>query len=173
MRHFTAGELTDWFMPLIVITVTTMASMARTQPWQNVIVSMVWMLLLSAAFFLLFPNVVPALPRSAAPLLWSNAVLNSRGIGKLMLRRWRSNEFYGYWLIGIAGILSTVVLLPWKPNAAALGTGFAVAGVLQILSIPWLIEKKPGLPAPNWWPLTVWIFLVTASFVYARWHATQ
>jgi hypothetical protein len=173
VHHLAFPELIAWCTALILISVATMAAMARTQPWQNVIAATAWMCVLSSVVLLILPNVAMAVPRWAVPVLWTNVVLNSRGVAKLVLRRWRSNEYYGFWLIGVASVLSIVALLPWRPNVAALGVAFGVAAVLQILSIPWLVEKRPVVPPLNWWPLTIWISLITASFVYARWHATQ
>ena len=152
---------------IALTTIATMVAMARSQPWQNVITSFV----LISAFSIVLPDGLAPLPRWVTPIFWSNVVLNSRGVAKLLLRRSRSNQFYGYGLIAIAALLSVVPLLSFARSS--LPIWFASAIILQLLTIPWLIEKKPVTPPPNSWPLVPWTFLAVASFAYARWHATQ
>ena len=137
---------------------------ARTQPWQNAIGAFVWMTLLSSGLVLVWPNLVPeGFPRWAVPLLWSNVVLNSRGVAKLLLRSWRSTEFYGLWLMATAAMLAVVLLLPCKWPLAMLAVWFAFAIILQLASVPWLIEKKPVVSPPNFFPLWIWIALAIGA----------
>jgi len=152
---------------IALTTIGTMAAMARSQPWQSVIFAFLWISL----FSMILPNLLAPIPRWITPIFWSNVLLNSRGLAKLILRRWRATEFYGYWLIAVTSVLSLVPLLPL--TISGLPVWFASAAILQLLSIPWLIEKKPVVPPPNWWRLWPWTFLSAAAFIYARWHATQ
>ncbi len=45
----------------------------------------------------------------AMPLLWVVAVLNSRGVARLILRPWRKIRAYGFWLIGLTALLTMLV----------------------------------------------------------------
>jgi hypothetical protein len=139
--------------------------MPRTQPLQNVIAAFVVMTLLStASLFLELP-----LPHWTVPPLWTSIVLNSRGVAKLLLLPCRSAKGYGFWLIALASVLATVLMLPLKPSFIWL----PFAAALQFLTVPWLIEKKPAVPPPNFFPLWVWVALALGAIVYVRSFATQ
>jgi putative membrane protein len=54
----------------------------------------------------------------AMPLIWIVVVLNSRGVGRLILRPWRKTKTYGFWLIGLTGILVLLFDLALDPFAS-------------------------------------------------------
>ena len=92
-------------------------------------------------------------------LVWVAAILNSRGVAKLILRRWRDMRNYGYWLIGIATALAIVVLIPWSRvvDWKNVLIAAAVTTLAQFICVPWLIEKRPTVPLPNCYPVLLWL----------------
>jgi uncharacterized membrane protein len=101
------------------------------------------------------------------PLLWIFAILNSRGVARLMLRPWRKQKNYGFILIGVTAVLATVFDLALEPFAAHVkhfwlwqptkfpwswhGASpvnffgwFFVAILILAFATPSLIKKAPG-----------------------------
>lgn len=152
-------------MLMVLLTFLSLFALSRTQPWQNVLTTFLVMTLLATPS--LFIDL--ALPPWAFPAIWTNIVLNSRGVAKLLLRPWRSAKGYGFWLIGLGSLLATVILLPLKPSWIFL----PFAALLQLLTVPWLIDKKPVAPPPNYFPLWLWVALAAGSILYVRSFATQ
>ena len=54
----------------------------------------------------------------AMPLLWVVAVLNSRGVARLILRPWRKIHAYGFWLIGLTALFTMLFDCALEPFAA-------------------------------------------------------
>lgn len=126
------------------------------------------------------PKLFHALPW-ALPVIWIVAILNSRGVGRLILRPWRKTRTYGYWLIGITAALATVFEFAFEPFAARVkhywfweptkfplswqGTpwvdffGWAVVTLLILaFTTPLLINKQPHRRRPpDYHPLGVWL----------------
>lgn len=86
------------------------------------------------------------------------AVLNSRGVGRLMLYRWRDRAYYGWWLIGLSCALSSVLVPRWSTPVLAV--------VMQIAAMPWLIKRRPAEARPSYFPLLNWLIL--AGWAAAR-----
>src|SRR5205823_11319015 len=51
------------------------------------------------------------------PLIWVVAVLNSRGIARLLLRRYRTATNYGLWVLALTVLLAIVFELSFEPFA--------------------------------------------------------
>ena len=49
--------------------------------------------------------------------LWIIAILNSRGVARLILRPWRKIRTYGFWLIGITAVLTVLFDVALEPFA--------------------------------------------------------
>ena len=119
------------------------------------------------------------------PVIWVIAVLNSRGVARLILRPWRKTRSYGFWLLGITATLAVLFDLAlepyatqarkfwmWMPTKLLVNWFDApitnlVGWVLVVLLIlafatPCLInkEKRPRLSAPDYHPLIVWLLSV-------------
>lgn len=183
---------------LIIAVVTTLASLSGRLPLQNVLLAsfIIGVIsggieLLSATTGLPFGPVVysrdagPQLFNSlpwAIPLIWIVALLNSRGVARLILRPWRKLRVYGFWLIGLTTILAVLFdcgLEPfatrfqhywlWRPTKLPIDwygaplsnfLGWLVTALLALaFATPSLINKKPAKSAPNYHPLIVWIAL--------------
>ena len=63
------------------------------------------------------PKMFPGLPW-ALPLVWIVAVLNSRGVARLILRPWRKIHGYGFWLIGVTAVLTMLFDCALEPFAS-------------------------------------------------------
>lgn len=115
------------------------------------------------------------------PLLWPVAVLNSRGVARLVLRPWRKTKTYGFRLIGLSAVLTALFDLAfepfasrvkhywfWEPTALPLTWqgaplvnffSWAVVTVLILAFVtPFLINKNPRpKSAPDFFPLGIWL----------------
>jgi uncharacterized membrane protein len=118
----------------------------------------------------------------AAPLIWVIAILNSRGVARLILRSRRRSPNYGLWVMGLTVLLVVLLDLSFEPYATQVkeywswkptkihsdwyGTpwvnflGWAVSSLLILLFVtPALINKSPA-PLPPLYPcLLVWELL--------------
>jgi len=118
------------------------------------------------------------------PLIWVLAVLNSRGVARLLLRPWRKVSGYGFWLIGMTAALTllfdfalepfaslvkhywlwkqTKLPVTWEgvPVSNFLGWA-AVAALIALVIAPALINKQPGKRnTPDFHPFAIWLSLV-------------
>ena len=152
----------------MLLSAATVVAASKTQPLQYVLSSLLIMAALSGIVISFWPA-LEVVPLWTVPALWANSVMNSRAVAKLLLRPWRSAENYGIWLMVLGAALAIVVALPLRPPWWWL----LLAIGLQLAAVPWLIEKRPATPPPNYLPLWLWLGLSAASAIYARWHATQ
>jgi uncharacterized membrane protein len=137
----------------------------------------------------------------AIPAMWIVIVLSSRGVARLILRRWRRTKNYGFWVIGLAALLVVVLALGlepfatqvkrfwlWHPSRTTLHwystpwisfVGWAVTTVIILaFATPSLINKQPGKPSPpDYHPLVVWLLLKVlfagAAAVHGLWAAAM
>ena len=134
------------------------------------------------------------------PALWIIAILNSRGVARLILRPWRKLRTYGFWLLGLTAaltVLFAVALDPfaaqvkrywlWQPTKFSLTwhgaplvnfLGWLVTALLILaFATPALISKQPRskTPAPDYHPLVVWLLALAlfaiGSIAYDLWPA--
>lgn len=117
----------------------------------------------------------------AVPLIWVMAVLNSRGVARLILRPWRKVSGYGLWLMGVTAALALLFDFALEPFASRVKhywlwtptkfpvtwenvpvsnfLGWAAVSVLIALVIaPALINKQPGKRnTPDFHPFAIWL----------------
>jgi len=120
----------------------------------------------------------------AVPLIWVMAVMNSRGVARLILRPWRKISGYGLWLMGTTAALTLLFDFAFEPFASRVRhywlwepmkipvawegvpvsnfLGWAAVSVLIALVIaPALINKQPGKRnTPDFHPFAVWLGLL-------------
>jgi len=124
------------------------------------------------------------------PLLWLALVLSSRETARLILRPWRRDQYYGYWLVGIAALLVLWTELALQPFALQVARWWSYAGAgpefnwlgapwvvfptvfgLTVLVLgfvsPWLVAKRPIPTPPDTYPLAVWL-LLNACFLFGN-----
>ena len=118
------------------------------------------------------------------PAIWIIAILNSRGVARLILRPWRKLRTYGFWLIGVTAALTVLFAVALDPFAAQVKRywlwqptkfpftwhgaplvsflGWLVTTLLILaFATPALINKQPEFRAkrtpPDYLPLVVWL----------------
>ena len=112
----------------------TITSATRRLPLQNVLLAVFIIAVLGGAVYAL--GVTTGIPFGpfefsesigaplfktlpwTVPLIWVVAVLNSRGVARLILRPWRKVSGYGFWLIGMTAALTLLFDLALEPFAA-------------------------------------------------------
>jgi uncharacterized membrane protein len=198
--------------PSVATTAATLAALARDLPVQNVVLAAAGIAMLGGViqaagaatgvpfgFFSYTPHIGPCFRGVlswAMPLVWVAVLLNSRGVGRLMLRPWRKLKNYGFWLIGLTVALTLVFVAMMDPFAAAIrhywiwdrtslpftwqGTpasdflGWAVGSLLiQAFVTPALVKRRPPVAKsrPDYHPLVAWelaIVLFTAAALANR-----
>ena len=144
------------------------------------------------------PKLFKALPW-AMPLVWVVAILNSRGVARLVLRPWRKTRAYGFWLIGLTAVLTMLFNLAFDPFASRVKhywfwqpmkfplawqgappvnfLGWLVVTLLVLAFVtPMLINKQPThRRPPDFHPLGIWLAALllfgTGSAVAGLWPA--
>jgi uncharacterized membrane protein len=182
---------------LLLVTVSTVAALARHLPLQNILLAALAIVLASSAViwldsktgipfgqFTIGDNTGPKLLKVvpwALPPVWVVAILNSRGVARLILRPWRKLHAYGFWLIGVTTALTALFELAldpfasrvkhywiWEPTKFPLTWqgvplvnffGWAVVTLLILAFVtPILISKHPvHRRPPDFHPLGVWL----------------
>jgi len=182
---------------LLLAAIGTLVSLTRQLPLQNVLLAAFVIALMGGAAHALGaragipfgeftfgaaigPKIFNTLPW-AMPLIWIVAVLNSRGVGRLVLRPWRKTKNYGFWLMGLTSVLTALFDLALDPFAARikhywfwtptkfplswqgaplvdfLGWGIVTLLILVFIT-PALINKKLSKRSvPDFHPLCVWL----------------
>ncbi len=194
---------------LVLAVACTMASLARHLPFQNVLFAAPSSASPAArrtgsAGRPKFPfgpftpgqNLGPKLFHAVPwvmPAIWILAILNSRGVARLILRPWRKLHAYGFWLIGVTTALTVLFDLAlepfasqvnhfwsWEPTKSPLAwqgaplvnfLGWLVVTLLILAFVtPMLINKHPiHRRPPDFHPLAVWLGGV---FLFAVGEAT-
>lgn len=196
---FMPANFSSWLEVALILlaTFSTIASLTRQLPFQNVLLAVFVIGLvggvahaLGAATAIPFgpfnfgseagPQFFRTLPWEV-PLIWIVAILNSRGVARLILRPWRKIPTYGFWLIGFTAILMVLfdfALEPfaarvkhywlWSPTKSPIDwygaspvnfIGWAVVSILILAFVtPALINKQPGKKSSkDFHPLVVWL----------------
>jgi uncharacterized membrane protein len=199
---------------ILLATVSTITALARQLALQNVLLAAFVIALLGGAVhalgvtmgipfgpFLFGAEAGPQLFKTlpwAMPLIWVTAILNSRGVVRLILRPWRKIRSYGFWLIGLTAGLTMLFDLAFDPFASRvkhywlwMPTKFpltwqgaplvnflswaAVALLMLVFVTPALINKNPARRAPDFHPLAVWLGAILlfgiASAMHGMWVA--
>ncbi|MGD0745198.1 MAG: carotenoid biosynthesis protein [Verrucomicrobiota bacterium] len=182
---------------LSLATTSTIVALLRRLPMQNVFWAAVIIVIVGGAAhalgqitdmpfgpFVFGPEAGPKLFKTlpwAVPLLWIFAILNSRGVARLIMRPWRKTRSYGFWVIGFTAALVMLFDFALDPFASRVKhywlwapTKFPVTwlgaplvnfvswAVLSLLILafvtPLLINKRPkGKSSPDYHPLSLWL----------------
>jgi uncharacterized membrane protein len=127
------------------------------------------------------------------PLIWLVVIVNGRGVARLILRPWRKTTYYGFWVIGLAGLLAVLFDAGLEPFATRarhywfwethvnvpgwysapwvnfLGWFVSALGILGFTT-PWLINKQPVKQPTDYHPLVLWLLL---NLYFATGNALQ
>ena len=127
---------------LLLAVISTLTALTRRLPAQNVMLAALIIAFIGSAVhavgaksgipfgpFMFGPDagqkIFSTLPWTV-PLLWVVAVLNSRGVARLILRPWRKIRAYGFWLIGLTALFTMLfnwALEPFAPTQNIIGSG--------------------------------------------------
>jgi uncharacterized membrane protein len=191
------ATLAEALFPLLALA-ATMLALARTLPAQNVFAATATIVviafiaeIISAKTGVPFgartytdgfgPRIFGGLPWPV-PFIWAVAVLNSRGVARLILRPWRKTTKYGLWVIALTCVLAAVFDFNLEPLASANSwwiwrmpksvpawhnapwVSFLAWAVITLLILafatPWLINKqRPRSSLPEYHPLAVWLLI--------------
>jgi len=150
---------------IVVGALTTLISMSRKLPGQNVLFAAIIAAIIGGAAhaigavtgvpfgpFIYTETVGPQLFHVlpwAIPFIWIIVILNSRGVARLILRPWRKTRVYGFWVIGLTAALALLFDLGLEPFATRV-KGFWLWGPTK-LEVDW-----HGAPVTNFlgWMLT-------------------
>ncbi len=184
--------------PILALAATLLA-LARTLPAQNAFVATAVIILIASAAEIISaktgvpfgartytddfgPRIFGLLPWSM-PFIWAVAVLNSRGVARLILRPWRKTTKYGLWVIALACALTVIFDFNLEPFAGANSwwiwqmpesvpawhnapwVNFPAWAVITLLILafatPWLINKQPRARSspPDYHPLLLWLLI--------------
>jgi uncharacterized membrane protein len=119
---------------LLVLTVgTTLSSLARQLPAQNVMLASVIIVFIAGTVqtfgavtaipfgpYVYLPAIGQRLFEPlpwAVPMIWLIAILCARGVGRLILRPWRKTRSYGFWLMGSTATLVVLFDFGLEPFA--------------------------------------------------------
>lgn len=93
------------------------------------------------------------------PLWWLPLiVLNSRGLSRLILYRWRDREYYGWWVMALTCGFSTALSPHWRTPVLAL--------LMQLACVPWLIKRRATANAPGYLPAVNWIMIAGLFWLF-------
>jgi uncharacterized membrane protein len=181
----------NWAWPagilFVVGTLTSLVSLARRLPVQNVVACGIVILALAAVVttvgtkaglpFGYFegytrnmgPRLFNLMPWSV-PFLWFVILYNSRDVAKLILRPWRREKQYGFWLVGVAAVLTVAMDFILEPFAVRVQEWWSWRIPIQASSIParlnWL-----GVP---WTSFVGWFVCGSLILVFAGpWLTTR
>lgn len=117
------------------------------------------------------------------PFIWIVFVFSSRGTARLILRPWRTNPNFGFFVIGLTTLLTvlldaglevfaTKVFTYWKWSETKLHLdvlgipltnflGWALVCLLALaFATPLLIKKRPSPPSPpDYHPMLIWVLM--------------
>jgi uncharacterized membrane protein len=195
---------------LLLATISTLDALARQLPSQNVLLAaFIIMFIGSVAHLFGATSGIPFGPFMfgteigqkffgtlpwAMPLLWVVAVLNSRGVARLILRPWRKIRAYGFWLIGLTALFTMFLdcaLEPFAvhakhywiwttagysltPQGAPLSNSvgwFIVTLLILAFATPALINKQLSKRStPDFHPLAVWLGAIMLFAVGTAMH---
>jgi uncharacterized membrane protein len=117
----------------------------------------------------------------SVPLIWVVAILNSRGVARLILRPWRKMSTYGFWFMGLTTALTVLFDFAFEPFASRVNhywlwtptmfpvtwqgvplsnfLGWLVVSLLIVMFIaPILINKQPRKRhSHDFYPFTIWV----------------
>ncbi len=192
----------------LLAAVTSLLGLARRLPEQNVFMAATLIAAISFTIGVVAEKTrVPFGPRAYTDalgwkifgvpwpmsLLWLVVVVNSRGVARLILRPWRKTTYYGFWVIGLAGLLAVLFDAGLEPFATRarhywfwethvnvvgwysapwvnfLGWFVTTLGILGFTT-PWLINKQPVKQPTDYHPLVLWLLL---NFYFATGNALQ
>ena len=171
MIRQTGPDRSGWPAAMLAIaaTISTLISLSRSLPLQNV--------LLAAALIGLIAALVQTVevlagfrfgsdPYSGTlpwwvPLIWIIAILNSRGAARLILRPWRTTPNYGFQLFGLTVVMSLLFALGQEIFSNSI-ISYRAWGSNQLA---WTWHDTPLIRLPGWILLVLLILFVVTPLL--------
>lgn len=171
---------------LVLASASSLISLCRWLPWQNVLSSAALIGVLGTLIECLATNgshlMEPASTGGPSAislwplaLVWILAVLNCRGVARLVLQRWRTQPNYGFLLLGLTAVLVVTLIesflrfgsglfpavahvSPGSAGPAARSVVYLLlgSGIVLLAATPYLINKRPVPQPVDWHPLILW-----------------
>lgn len=151
---------------LVAGTIATLCVLGQKLPLQNIVGLAVTIAIFSGAILLgtswlklsfnppqLNQN-FSKLPEWTFPLIWLVALVNARGIAKLLLHRWRKNKNFGLWLLALSSWFVAGL------NARNFFFQFAFGMIAFVVTTPWFLDKKRAESSADFQPLLLAILLL-------------
>ena len=125
----------QWAETLLLLSavVSSLLTLARRLPLQNVVMTAVLVASISSVIFsVAVLSGIPLGPLTylesfglklfgvlpwPIPLIWIVVLINARGVARLIMRPWRKTNYYGFWVIGLACLLVVLFDLSLEPFA--------------------------------------------------------
>ncbi|HMJ64275.1 MAG TPA: hypothetical protein VK615_02900 [Candidatus Binatia bacterium] len=151
-------------MLLMVALLSTLATLGRQLPFQNVVfialivgfAAAVWTMALERWF------------DWRVALLWTVIILNSRGAAQFLMRRYRNTRFYGWAIFGIGAVIPAafagILYNQWPQIVSAP----LMTLVILLITFPLFMNKRPIEPPVSPQPL----FLTIALLAWLVIHST-
>ncbi len=130
-KPFLCGSSWPEGLLVVLALATTLTSLTRSLPGQNVLLGALGIVLAAGAVqalgaltgipfgpFVYEKRFGPQLFDVVAwpvPLIWVVVLLNARGVARLILRPWRMSRVYGFWVIGVSVLLTILLDLGLEP----------------------------------------------------------
>ena len=80
------------------------------------------------------------------PVIWIIVIFNARGVARLMLKPWRKLKNYGFWVIGVTGVLVFLFDLALEPFATRVHGYW----IWMPTKFPWNWNGMPLINAFSW-----------------------
>ena len=200
-----------WPETLLVIlaALAVVGMLSRELPFQNVVAAFCFALLAAAGLVWSGAQMGEVFGQNASevhsvnrfswvvPMGWVSILLICRGVARLALQRLRSAANYGYYVLGLTVLLSSLLALnlssllrlpgyasgqsvpaglSWFHNPLINGVAWAIfSGVVLVLITPWLINKSPAsqrlIFTPFWMWLALQVLLLVAALQHQLWAA--
>jgi len=209
-----AADKPEWPYALLLTlaTASTIVALLQRLPLQNVLGATLIIAVIGGAAqaigeltnmpfgpFVFGPEAGPKLFKTlpwTIPLVWVFAILNSRGVARLIMRPWRKTRSYGFWVIGLTAVLvmlfdfaldpfasrvkhywlwtPTKFPVTWQGAPLVNFLSWAVLALLLLAFVtPLLIDKRPkGKSSPDYHPLAVWLGALLLFGSTAAWQGS-
>ncbi len=188
-----------WHATVLLSLLATFAWMSRGLPLQTVLLGVAIITLIAAGITMLAvrtgipfgsfklqtlvdSEILEGLPWPVL-VFWVAALLNCRGVAKLILRPWRRTSYYGFWVIGLTGLIMACLAgvcdpfathirhywvwradhtgLTWFGAPWLMFPSWALMTVLILaIATPVLIDKRRVPHGPDYVPLAIWSALM-------------
>jgi hypothetical protein len=162
-----------WVTNLVLISgmLTSLVTLARQLPLQNVVIAGVLVSIAAAAWGEFTQTALDWRGTSwRTTAFWTTVLLNVRGVSQFVLQKRRGTRFYGLELIGASAwlFMCSAVFhgdIRYKPITVLVLVSFFGTAALLVISLPLFINKRPVEPPVSWQPIVVLPLLLLWAYL--------